>query len=234
MSQEQRQNPEELLAVFRLRLAKLHKQASTFAIHPQPHVQIEINNLQKEIVQLESKLAINLTASSDENTWLQRYRAYFVFLLLLAALLLYVFALPYLRLRLYTEATLWALSPPATARQLEHEMFVDAKCGRAVSTTLYQANSTWADVKAHYTAQLNQSGWSTQSNEYAVSAFWRFVEPRNNDTPNLIISIRPQALADGTLPHEIDQSSLDLRDQRYGMVVEYIGDQRGYRSCFHD
>src|SRR5215212_6247132 len=107
MSQEQRQNLEELLRVFRLRLAKLQKQAATFGVYLPVHVQIEINNVQKEIVQLESRLAINLTASSDENTSLGRHRARLVLPLLLAGLLLlYVFAFPYLRLRLYAEATL--------------------------------------------------------------------------------------------------------------------------------
>lgn len=235
MSQQERQNLEQLLDVFRLRRAKLHKQAATFGLFVPEHLHIEIQNLQKEIVQLESRLALLLPSSSDERTSLRRHRAHFFLLLFLTGLLLlYVFALPYLKLRLYAEATLWALPPPATAWQVTHEMNVSVTCGRVVSTTLYHTDSTWLDLKAHYTAHFQQSGWFTQPSDSALVGFWRFKEPHNEDTPQLIVSIRPQILSDSMLLHEKYRSRLDQRDQRYVMILEYIGDQRGYRTCFHD
>lgn len=235
MIQQHRQHPEQLLKMFRLRVAKLHKQAAILGPYVPDYIQIEIQHLQKEIALLEAEITIAVTSSSDAHRSMRRRCVQFVLLPLLAALLLVsIFAVPYLRLRLYTEATLWALPPPATARQVDHEMDVDVRCGRVVSTTLYQADSTWADLKTQYTTQFQQSGWFIQPSESAVIASWRFQEPHNQDTPNLIISIHPQSFLESVVPQQIDRSTFEPREERYVILLEYIGDQRGYRSCFHD
>lgn len=200
------------------------------------HLHIEMLTVQKEIVLLESQLALLRPSSSDERTSLRRHHAYFLLLLLLTALLLlYVFALPYLRLRLSAEATLWQLPPPASTHQLQREVVVYTSCGEAFLSTRYQTDRTWSELDTYYrTTFYHHPGWSYQSYQAATVGVWNF-DPRDDELrPSLKVTIGRLLPSDTLLLPTDDERPGASGGHSYRVDIEYINDQRAYHKCHPD
>ena len=166
---------------------------------------------------------------------MQRRYTWLLLLLFFGAVLLCVISLPYLRRRLFVEATMRGLPPPATAQQISQAVAVDLKCRETHMITRYRTDSTWTDLITYYRAAFDQQpGWSYQSYESGIRAAWN-LEPSYDDTrPSLTVTIGPLLPTDSLFPQMNDGSAAAPGAQYYRIEVEYIDDQRAYHVCFRD
>lgn len=65
MDDEQRQHYEELLSIRQQRLRALERQSAAFGLETPAHVQIEIDTLQKEIINLQTKIGIKIAVEQS-------------------------------------------------------------------------------------------------------------------------------------------------------------------------
>jgi hypothetical protein len=155
-------------------------------------------------------------------------------LLALAGLLLYVVAGPYLRLRLYAESTMWSLPPPPGVRLVHREVWVFRKCGEVRMMAQYRTDRLWADVQTHYRAAMQPPAWYNHSYPIGIKSTWRFLEYVGDDPPFMGVTIHPQMPPDSLLPNALNRPPLVATDHDYVVELEYIADQRAYRTCYHD